>query len=108
MQTDNISKSAKIAKVSEMTAHKWLKTNLKDEINNLRKKYIEDNLKRLEYTSIKAVAVIIEILEDKECSKSVKLNASKQVIDYSLKLREHNEIITRLENIERRINNNDR
>ena len=62
-------------------------------------------MKKLEYASIKATSVIIEILEDKCCSKSIKLNASKMVLDYSLKVREQTEIIERLRNIEKRINN---
>lgn len=104
LETDNISKSAKISGISEMTAHKWLKIGLKDEINNLRKIYIEDNLKKLEFASIKATDVLIDILEDENCSKSVKLNTSKAILDYALKVREQTEIIERLNNIEKRIN----
>lgn len=105
MQTDNISKSAKIAGVSEMTAHKWLKTSLKDEINKLRKIYIEENLKRLGYSSIKATDTLLEMLDSKNCSNSVKFNICKTVIDYALRIREQTSIIERLESIEKRINN---
>ncbi len=103
LQADNISKSAKISGISEMTAHKWLKNGLKDEINKLRKIYIEDNLKRLEFASIKATDVLIDILEDENCPKSVKLNTSKAILDYTLKIREQTQIIERLEGIEKRI-----
>ena len=103
LETDNISKSAKISGISEMTAHKWLKGGLKDEINKIRKSYIEDNLKRLEYASIKATDTIINILDDETCSKSIKLNASKSILDYTLKIREQTLIIERLEGIEKRI-----
>ena len=104
LQTDNISKSAKIAGISEITAHKWLKTSLKDDINKLRKIYIENNLKRLEFASIKATETLIDILQDENCSKSVKLSSAKLIIEYTLKAREQDEIISRLNNIEKRIN----
>lgn len=105
LQTDNISKSAKISGISEMTAHKWLKSGLNTEINKIRKKYIEGNLKRLEYASIKATDVLIEILESEDCSKAVKLNASKSILDYTLKIREQTDIIEKLNNIEKRVDN---
>lgn len=103
LQTDNISKSAKISGISIMTAHKWLKNGLKDEINKLRKIYIEDNLKRIEFISIKATDVLIDILEDENCTKAIKLNAVKSILDYTLKIREQESIIERLNNIEKRI-----
>ena len=93
-----------MAGITESTAHKWLQNGLAKEINNIRKSYIEENLKRLEYASIKATDNIIDILEDKECPKSIKLTASKTILDYTLKVREQTEIIERLENIEKRIN----
>ena len=64
---------------------------------------MEANFKKLEFASIKATEVVIGILEDKECPKSIKLNASKTILDYGLKIREQTEIIDRLKNIEKRI-----
>lgn len=104
MQTDNISKSAKIAGISEMTAHKWLKNGLKDEINKLRKIYIENNFKKLEFASIKATDKLLEMLDNENCSNSVKLSISKTIIEYALKIREQTSIIERLEGIEKIIN----
>lgn len=106
LETGNILKSSKIANITETTAHKWLQNRLADEINQIRKSYIEENLKRLEYASIKATNHIIDILEDKECSKSIKLNASKTILDYTLKIREQTDIIERLEKIEKGIEAN--
>ena len=104
LETGNISKSAKIANITETTAFKYLKNGLSEEINRIRKEYIEESLKRLEYASVKATDTIINILEDVNCSCSVKLNASKAILDYSLKVREQTEIIERLNNIEKRVN----
>ena len=104
LETDNIAKSAKLAHITEQTAHNYLKNGLSSQIENIRKKYIRENLKRLEYASLKATDVLIGILEDEKCPKSVKLNASKSILDYSLKIREQTEIIERLEGIEKRIN----
>lgn len=101
LETGNISKSSKMANITETTAFKYLKNGLGEEISNIRKKYIEENFKKLEFISIKATNVIIEILDDTECPKSIKLNASKAVLDYSLKVREQTEIIERLKNIEK-------
>ena len=77
LETGNISKSAKIANITETTAFKYLKNGLSEEINKIRKKYIEESLK---------------------------LNASKTILDYSLKIREQTCIIEKLNNIEKRIN----
>lgn len=107
LETGNISKSAKLANITETTAFKYLKNGLAEEINNIRKFYIEKNLKTLEYASIKATEVIIEILDDNVCPKSIKLNASKTILDYSLKIREQTEIIERLENLEKRVDINE-
>lgn len=103
LETGNISKSAKIAQITETTAFKYLKDGLKEKLEEIRKKYLEANFKKLEFASIKATEVVIGILEDKECPKSIKLNASKTILDYGLKIREQTEIIDRLKNIEKRI-----
>ncbi len=107
IETGNISKSCKLAGITEATGFKYLKNGLKEEINNIRKQLIEENLKKLEFGSIKATDVIIDILEDEKCPKSIKLNASKTVLEYSLKVREQTEIIERLKKIEERIKENE-
>ena len=104
LETGNISKSAKIANITETTAFKYLKNGLAEQINKIRKQYIEESLKKLEYASIKATDTIINILEDEKCTNSIKLNAGKTILDYSLKIREQTEIIEKLNNIEKRIN----
>ena len=104
LENGNISKSCKIANITEKTAHKYLKNGLAEEINKVRKKQIDNCFKKLEYASLKATDVIIDILEDEKCPKSVKLNASKFILEYSIKIREQTEIIERLEGIEKRIN----
>ena len=103
LQTGNISKSSKIAGITEATAFKYLKNGLREEIDKIRKQYIENNFKQLEYASIKATEVLIDILEAENCPKSVKLNASKTILDYALKIREQTEIIERLQEVEKRI-----
>lgn len=90
--------------MTEATCHKHLQNGLADEINKIRKCYIEENFKRLEYASGKSVNVLLDILEDENCSKSIKLNTAKLIIEYTLKAREQDEIISRLNNIEKRIN----
>ena len=104
LETGNISKSAKIANITETTAFKYLKNGLSEEINRIRKKYIEESFKKLEYASVKATDTIIDLLNDKSCANSIKLNACKTILDYSLKIREQTEIIERLNNIEKRVN----
>ncbi len=104
IETDNIKKSAKIAQISEPTAYNYLKNGLLDEIKKIRKKFIEESFNKLEYASVKATDTIINILEDEKSTSSIKLNASKTILDYSLKIREQTEIIEKLTNIEKRIN----
>ncbi len=108
LENGNILKSSKIAGITEATAHKYLKNGLAEEINKIRKCYIEENLKRIEYASIKATDTLLEILEDENCSKSIKLGAIKSILDYTLKIKEQEDIIERLNNIEKRQTENDR
>ena len=79
LETGNISKSAKIANITETTSFKYLKNGLSEEINKIRKRYIEESLKKLEYASVKATDTIINILEDGKSANSVRLNASKTI-----------------------------
>ena len=81
LETGNVSKSAKIANITETTAFKYLKSGLLEEINRIRKKYIEESFKKLEYASVKATDTIINILEDEKCANSVRLNARLQFKD---------------------------
>lgn len=105
LETGNILKSSKIAGITEATAFRYLKNGLDKEINSIRKEQIKQNLKRLEFASIKATNALIDILNDDNCPKSVILNASKTIIEYTLKSREQTEIIERLNKIERGIKN---
>lgn len=106
IKTGNILKSCEIANISEATAYKYLKNGIQDDINKIRKRLIEKSLVNLEYTTVKATEVINDILVDESTPKSVKLNACKTVLDYSLKIREQTEIIERLDNIEKRVKEN--
>ena len=53
-----------------------------------------------------AVDTLIAMLQDKECSRSIKVNAAKAIIDNGFKLREQDNIIERLKLIEQKFNEN--
>lgn len=107
IETGNISKSCKMANITETTGIKYLKNGLQEDINLIRKQKIEENFKVLEFASIKATETILEVLNDKNCSPTVRLNASKLILDYGLKVREQTQIIERLNNIERNVAENE-
>lgn len=103
-----ISEAAKRANVSEATAYKWLNDGLNKDLRNIRAGIIEGHLNKLQFATDKAVQCIIEILDDEKSSAGIKLKASQIILNTTLKLQENEQIVDRLEEIEKRMEQNER
>ena len=99
----NISEAAKSAKISEATAHRWLNNGLNKDIKAIKNNFVESYLNKLQIASGYAVDSIIEILRDKNTSVNIKLKASKIALDMTLKIREDEEIVAKLNELEERV-----
>lgn len=60
---------------------------------------------KLSEVNFKALDTLVEILDNKECSIGIRLKASSVVFDITLKNREQLDILTRIEDIETKLNN---
>lgn len=98
-----ISIAAKTANISEATAHKWLNGGLSDVLEEMRLEMIESALNRIQVACSSAVETMLEILNDKSNPASIRLRASTTILDTTLKIREQQQIIDKLEALEERI-----
>lgn len=103
LDTGIISESAKRANVTEATAHKWLNEGLNKELKALRAGLIEESLNKLQLTCALAVDTLYDILNNKDNALSIRLKASTFILDTTMKIREQEQIIERLEALEERI-----
>jgi lipopolysaccharide biosynthesis regulator YciM len=106
LDTGVIAEAAKKSKISEVTAHKWLNEGLAKELQSIRANLIEKDLNRLQLACGLAVNTLIDIIQDAQASKSVKVNACKTILENSMKIREQEQIISRLEELEERMLDN--
>lgn len=103
LDTGIISEAAKRAHITEATAHKWLNGGLSKELKTLRAGLIEESLNKLQLACDFAVETLLEIMKDKSTPVGVKLKTCTTILDTTLKLREQEQIIDRLEALEERI-----
>ena len=98
-----IIESARKAETSVVTAYKWLNNGLRDDVENYRNILFEHSIKKLQQGMELAVDTLFKTLQDPKCSYSVKVSACKIIIENDFKLREQDDIINRLEQIEARL-----
>jgi len=100
-----ISEAAKRANITESTAHKWLNDGLNEELKKIRASLIKKHLDKLQLACGLAVDTLIEILmnKDKLYSINIRERASKTILENTLKIREQDQIIQRVENLEDRL-----
>lgn len=98
-----VSVAAKTANITEATAHKWLNGGLDETLEKMRLEMIEEALNRIKLACSSAVDTMLEILNDKSNSAGIRLKASTIIIDTTMKIREQQQIIDKLEALEERI-----
>jgi len=88
------------AKISKTTFYSWIQnTNFENELNRTRETVIREAIERLKGAITGAVDGLVELAGDKE--KNVKLRACIELLHFHLRLREGQELESRLEKIER-------
>jgi ABC-type glycerol-3-phosphate transport system substrate-binding protein len=64
---------------------------------------VEDATRKVQQTLDPAVAVLREIMEDRDENGQVRVSAARSVLEYGLKMTEQTDIITRLQELEAEI-----
>ena len=96
-----IDESAERAGVSNVTAYKWLSNGLRDDIEEYRRELFEVSLARIISGLERSIDVIFEIRDDMDNPSGVRLRAAQAIIDYNFKMREQNEVIDKLDRLEK-------
>ena len=88
------------AKVAKSTLYQWFKDEtFKNELERQREGVIVEALERLKTSVTRAVDGLIELAEDKE--KGLRLRAIERILDFFIKVKEVDELKSRLEKVER-------
>jgi len=98
-----ISEAAKKAQITEATAHKWLNNGLNKDLQIIKADLIEKYLNKLQLASGLAVNTLISIMKDEKNSINARLKASTTILDATLKIREQEQIIKRIEALEEKL-----
>jgi len=100
----NVKKACQVAGISEKTGHNWLKDeNFTSALNNVRESLVSRSLNSLMMSLDKAVNAVIRILEDERTSTTAKLSAARLIIENSLKFREQQTLLQRVEELEKQM-----
>ena len=96
-----ILQAARIAEVSEASLWRWLKLpEFAEEYRQAKGTVIKHAISRLQLASEEAVSVLREIMKDSESPASTRVNATKAIIDLSLRAFETEELETRIIKLE--------
>lgn len=98
--SSSIEETCRKSKISKATFYKWLKDDdFKSFLEEKRKEMVMRALDKLKISIEKAVSVLIELMSSK--NESIRRFASKDIIDYTLKSIEFEEIEDRLAKVEK-------
>lgn len=105
LKGNSIAQSAKNVGVSEATLNRWLANTEFKVVLNERKSLIVDNcIDKINLLGNKAITVLDSMLDDEKVSSSVRLNASKSILDMILKFNEQRNIMDKMKEIEELLN----
>ena len=102
LTTSSVKDAAKKAKVSLATMHRWMSL---DEFlatyRTYKSRLVTQAMTRIQSATSKAVDSLIEIVESKKTSPQTRLTACKAILNFSLKAVENEQILARLEALEK-------
>lgn len=105
LKGNSIAQSAKNVGISEATLNRWLANSEFKVVLNERKNLIVDNcIDKINLLGNKAITVLDSMLDDEKVSSSVRLNASKSILDMILKFNEQRNIMDKMKEIEELLN----
>ena len=99
IETGFITKAAKVAGITETTAHKWLKEGLNEIVDDVRQSLFDTRINELQEMMKLANQAVKETFEDEKASRNTKLNAAKIVYDNVFRYNEQRNIIEQMEEL---------
>lgn len=97
-----VRQAAREAGFSERQAHRYVKQeDFQRLVSTLRTDIVDQAVGLLVAASARAVRTLSKLLDDK--SSAIRLNAAKCILEMSVRYQEHGELIDRLDELERRL-----
>jgi len=104
LSASSIREAAKEAGIAEATLHRYLKDEtFKAQYQAAKREVVQQAISQLQRSAGKAVKVLIEIAEDKECPSSARVSAARTILETSLKAVELEDLEKRIEELEKKI-----
>ena len=96
-----ISEAASEAGISESTLHRWLKDDaFQAAYRAARRQVVQQAIGHLQRACTAAVAVLMQVMADKESPASARVSAARTILEHSFKAVEIEEIEQRLDAVE--------
>lgn len=96
-----IRKASENLNIPESTIYKYLKNpEFKTRYNEAKSNLLNQSSSYLQSKISEAISNIIDVMNDVNTAHQVRLNASKAVLDYAMKLNEQTNILCRIEELE--------
>jgi transposase len=104
LESPSVVEACRRVGISENTAYRWLREDaeFQELFRGAKRRLLDLALTRLESITSKAIGTLEEILEA-GTHEPARVSASRTILEMVLKLREHDEILERLEVLEKRI-----
>lgn len=101
LQTGSVKEARKEAGVSIRQGTRYMNDNVFQRVLNQQKKELLDGVTyQLQQASIQAIETLIEIMNDEEAPASVRVSASRSILENMYKSIEFTDIVERLEALE--------
>lgn len=98
----SIEDAAKASGVGATTIYRWMKlTDFQSELKEARRQAVNQAVGKLQQSCSEAVDVLKDIMNDKTVLASSRVSAARTILDSSLKVVEMEDIMERLEDIEK-------
>ena len=102
LSTPSVEEAAKKVNVSPGTLYRWLKTDaFKASYRQAKAEIVCHAMTRLQAATSKAVDTLVSVVESSDASPQTRVTAAKAILDYSAKAVETDEVLARIEALER-------
>ncbi|HEX9059836.1 MAG TPA: hypothetical protein VF941_06630 [Clostridia bacterium] len=99
--------AAKIAGVSESSLWRWLREDdFQKEFKALKREVVAISVTKLQKSSATAVETLESIMEDTESPAGARVSEARTVLEMTLKVTELEQVISRLEALEKQVGEN--
>jgi hypothetical protein len=101
----SLEKAYEMANVSKATLYRLRnQDDFKETVEQIKQRLFNDTLDKLQANCLTAVQALISIAEKEEATDGARINAAKTIIDFGINSVALNDITKRLDELERRIN----